>query len=152
MSHTTLILLLSTAALLICTEGQQDYHTLDSLSKNSINLAITHIHKTVRPHMNFFGILEHNEDSDYLSMKVVLKATNCAKNGENTHRDDCKSRTGNQRFACVICGERSGSELTEPFTDCIQRRRLPEKENYWKKKCVPTYNPGMHSLMSRAEY
>ncbi|XP_036375331.1 uncharacterized protein LOC118771439 isoform X2 [Megalops cyprinoides] len=117
MSRPLLILLLSTGALLITTEGQQSFHTLPQLYKKTINLAIQHANKGAQQHMNYHGVLTYKEPF----------------------------------INCVVCCNRSGTELQKPFIDCIRHKEVSSRTEIREKTCsqLKPHLPGSGSIMTQ---
>ncbi|KAI1902076.1 hypothetical protein AGOR_G00040990 [Albula goreensis] len=139
MSHTTLILLLSTAPLLICTEEQNRYHQLTAEQKKIVDTAIGIVHKQTRKHVNFVGFLKENPDREYYEFH--LRPTLCEKNGENTHREDCKFGTPVLRINCAIC-----NDLRESSIHCVQQTKAKEAETIRTTEC--SHKTGESSSLS----
>ncbi|KAI1902075.1 hypothetical protein AGOR_G00040980 [Albula goreensis] len=139
MSHTTLILLLSTAPLLICTEGQQDFHRLTPEQKKFVNTAIGIAHNQARKHVNFFAFLKENPDQEYFEFH--LKPTSCEKNGVNTHRDECEFGAHRLLINCAIC-----NDLRESSIHCVQQSKAKEAENIRTMEC--SHKTGESSSLS----
>ncbi|XP_036375234.1 uncharacterized protein LOC118771367 isoform X1 [Megalops cyprinoides] len=141
MSHPLLILLLSTGALLITTEGQQSFQSLHELYQNAINLAIQHANKDAQKHMNYAGIMARNEKEGHLELRVYLRPTTCPKTGVDEHREECPF-SEIARTVCMVCGTISGSSLPKSYTDCIPFKRISEREAIWKVECTPRHHSG----------
>uniref|UniRef100_A0A0E9WDC2 Cystatin domain-containing protein n=1 Tax=Anguilla anguilla TaxID=7936 RepID=A0A0E9WDC2_ANGAN len=101
-----LILLLITGALLIPTEGQNDYHKLLDTDKAIVDMAIEHgnqIPEKPEKHMNFFGIRVREQGSTILSVELLLQATDCKNTGMTTHQNSCKFVKPTRLMNCRIC-------------------------------------------------
>ncbi|KAG7455390.1 hypothetical protein MATL_G00255970 [Megalops atlanticus] len=148
MSRPLLILLLSTGALLITTEAQQSFQSLHALFQNTINRAIQEANKDAQHHMNYANTRAHKEEQGHLELRVYLKPTTCQKTGVDKHRDECTFLDKVYPTVCVVCGWKSGSDITNPYTDCIPFANISEREAIWNAECTPTPRKGVHSLMS----
>ncbi|XP_036375330.1 cystatin-like protein isoform X1 [Megalops cyprinoides] len=152
MSRPLLILLLSTGALLITTEGQQSFHTLPQLYKKTINLAIQHANKGAQQHMNYHGVLTYKEDpTGYIYANFILRETTCDKTDVHEHRTECTVPAGKPFINCVVCCNRSGTELQKPFIDCIRHKEVSSRTEIREKTCsqLKPHLPGSGSIMTQ---
>ncbi|XP_036375235.1 cystatin-like protein isoform X2 [Megalops cyprinoides] len=142
MSHPLLILLLSTGALLITTEGRQSFQSLPELYRNTINLAIKEANKDAQQHMNYARTRAHKEERGHLDLRVYLKPTTCTKTGVDKHRDECTFLDKVRPIICVVCGMRSGSDIPDPYTDCVPFKNIKGREDIWNAECTPPHHTG----------
>ncbi|KAG7455370.1 hypothetical protein MATL_G00255950 [Megalops atlanticus] len=142
MSRPLLILLLSTGALLITTEAQQSFHTLPQLHKKTINLAIRHANKDAQQHMNYHGVLQFQEDPPgYIYANIILRETTCDKTDVHEHRTECTVPQSKPYINCVVCCRRAGTELQEPFIDCIRHKEVSSRKEIREKSCSQLKSP-----------
>ncbi|KAJ8268449.1 hypothetical protein COCON_G00136210 [Conger conger] len=132
MCRSLLFLLLIAGALLISTEGQQDYHTLTGIHKDAVNKAIQHCNEKSSKHVNFLGFLPDSEKSDPFYIELHLKVTTCTKTEKTTHRDDCPFMNRRPIINCAICNKGTGSGLD---IHCATQLQLNQSMEERKKVC-----------------
>ncbi|KAJ8246535.1 hypothetical protein COCON_G00234760 [Conger conger] len=142
MCRSLLFLLLIAGALLISTEGQQDYHTLTGIYKDAVDKAIQYCNERSSKHLNFLGFLRNTERSDPFYIELHLKVTTCTKTGKTTHRDDCPFMNRRPKINCAVCnnGIKSG-----PGIHCVTQLQLNQFMEERKKVC-PIYLLGGGSV------
>ncbi|KAJ8268450.1 hypothetical protein COCON_G00136220 [Conger conger] len=132
MCSSLLILLLIAGALLISTEGQQDYHSLPSFYKDTVNKAIQHGNQKSLQHLNFVAFLPDSERPDPFYIELHLKATNCTKSEKITHRDDCQFMERRPRINCAVCN----NQRTGLFIHCAPQQKVKQFEEFRKNECI----------------
>uniref|UniRef100_A0A0E9WD82 Retinoic acid receptor responder protein 2 n=1 Tax=Anguilla anguilla TaxID=7936 RepID=A0A0E9WD82_ANGAN len=136
-----LILLLITGALLIPTEGQGDLLSI-------VNMAIEHgnqIHEKPEKHMNFYRILKQKQASTFLSVELLLQATDCKNTGMTTHQNSCKFVKPTQFINCLVCTD----DLTrrEPsFIHCDWQRNAAKHAELRRNGCEK-YGPDKTTVL-----
>ncbi|KAJ8336911.1 hypothetical protein SKAU_G00381310 [Synaphobranchus kaupii] len=137
MCRPLLSLMLITGALLISTEGQEDYHRLSGIYKEAADQAIQHCnqnHLQGAQHINFLRFLQDTKKSIPFYIELHLKATDCSNTWKTTHQDDCKFISQAPRINCAFCKKR------ETDLHCTTQRRTAEQERVeFRNNC---YLPG----------
>uniref|UniRef100_A0A0E9WLT5 Cystatin domain-containing protein n=1 Tax=Anguilla anguilla TaxID=7936 RepID=A0A0E9WLT5_ANGAN len=129
-----LILLLITGALLIPTEGQGDYHGLSLIDKSIVDMAIEHGNQMPEKHMNFFRILRRTQGSTFLSVELLLQATDCKNTGMTTHQNSCKFMKPTQFINCLVCTD-DLTRLETSFIHCDWQRNVPKHAELRRNGC-----------------
>ncbi|KAJ8336910.1 hypothetical protein SKAU_G00381300 [Synaphobranchus kaupii] len=130
MCRPLLPLMLITGALLISTEGQEDYHRLSAIYKNIVDQAIQHCNQNPlrnckqpgAQHMNFFRFLHRTRKHNPFYIELHLKATDCSSSWKTTHQDDCKFISQEPSINCAFCKKH------ETDLHCTTQRRTAEQE------------------------
>ncbi|XP_048858074.1 cystatin-like protein isoform X13 [Brienomyrus brachyistius] len=135
-----LVLVLACGALLISIKAQQDYHTLSNLVKSGVRLAITAANEDSDYHMNFISVpLNKEVTSNFITLRIYLKPTTCAKSSVVDHRDECPFENSKPHINCVVCSKFTGDTFKNPFVDCKPIELVDQ--NYREKYCR-VYLPG----------
>ncbi|XP_072567415.1 cystatin-like protein [Paramormyrops kingsleyae] len=132
-----LVLVLACGALLISTEAQENYHTLSDLVKSGVRLAITAANKNSNYHMNFFSVPLNNQvGTNFITLRIFLKPTTCAKSNVVAHRDECPFDNSKPYINCVVCSKFTDVTFNNPFVDCKTNELVDQAhQNYRKKHC-----------------
>ncbi|KAJ8397399.1 hypothetical protein AAFF_G00439480 [Aldrovandia affinis] len=147
MCRPLLILLLITGALLISTEGQQSYQMLQDILKDTVNQAIEQVNKNVNQHMNFVGFLPESENFYY---EFHLRATQCGKTGNNTHREECEFLITRPKINCAVCKEDVQNQPSNRSIHCLPQMQANKAADRRNKSCSK-YNVGEGSLLQQRE-
>ncbi|KAJ8268447.1 hypothetical protein COCON_G00136190 [Conger conger] len=142
MCRSLLFLLLIAGALLISTEGQQDYHKLTDKYKAAVDKAIQHCNEKSSKHVNFLGFLPDSEKSDPFYIELHLKVTTCTKTEKTTHRDDCPFMDRRPKINCAVCNKGTGSGLDIHCAAQLQVIKFMEE----RRKLCSIYIIGAGSL------
>ncbi|XP_061111863.1 uncharacterized protein si:dkeyp-73d8.6 [Conger conger] len=145
MCRSLLILLLIAGALLISTEGQQDYHKLTGIYKAAVDKAIQHCNEKSSKHVNFLGFLPDSEKkSGPFYIELHLKVTTCPKTEKTTHRDDCPFMNRRPKINCAVCNKGIESGLDIHCVTQLQVNQFMEE----RRKVCPIYVLGGGSVNS----
>ncbi|KAL4593694.1 hypothetical protein GN956_G26367 [Arapaima gigas] len=149
-----LLLLLACGAQLRVAKAQSDYHSLTSVYKEAVKLAIKKAHETARSHVNFYGVLSSpppqvTEKNIYIT--IHLKPTKCPKTNPD-HRRECQFESRRPLFNCAVCAHRRRNVVRQIFTDCKWEKQVNERVlRDRNKRCSKHIMVGHSHLASRTD-